>query len=63
MARHRSAEGLVRAGRGMLTQRDPHVINSLPNIAVPSIVIVGADDTSFLNTADYMAALSQYGSS
>jgi pimeloyl-ACP methyl ester carboxylesterase len=56
MASHRSADGLVRAGRGMLTQRDPHVINSLPNIAVPSIVIVGANDTPFLNAADYMAA-------
>jgi pimeloyl-ACP methyl ester carboxylesterase len=54
-ATHRSADGLVRAGRGMLTQRDPHVINSLPDIAVPSLVIVGANDTPFLNAADYMA--------
>ncbi len=54
-ATHRSADGLVRAGRGMLTQRDPHVINSLPGIAVPSLVIVGANDMPFLNAADYMA--------
>lgn len=53
---HRSADGLVRAGRGMLTQRDAHVINSLPGIAVPSLVIVGAKDTPFLAAADYMAA-------
>jgi pimeloyl-ACP methyl ester carboxylesterase len=55
-SRHRSAEGLARAGRGMLTQRDAHVINALPSIRVPSLVIVGAKDTPFLAAADYMAA-------
>jgi pimeloyl-ACP methyl ester carboxylesterase len=53
---HRSAEGLVRAARGMLTQRDSAVIDSLPGIEVPSIVIVGANDTNFLVSSDYMAA-------
>jgi pimeloyl-ACP methyl ester carboxylesterase len=52
---HRSAEGLARAARGMLTQRDAGVIDCLPSIAVPSLVIVGADDAPFLNAADYMA--------
>jgi len=52
---HRSADGLARAARGMLTQRDASVIDCLPTIAVPSLVIVGADDTPFLNAADYMA--------
>jgi pimeloyl-ACP methyl ester carboxylesterase len=56
MSQHRNAEGLARAARGMLTQRDAAVINSLPTIAVPSIVVVGADDKPFLNAADYMAA-------
>jgi pimeloyl-ACP methyl ester carboxylesterase len=55
-ARHRSAKGLALAARGMLTQRDAHVIESLPGIAVPSIVLVGANDTPFLKAADYMAA-------
>ena len=54
--RHRNAEGLARAARGMLTQRDAGVINSLPTIAVPALVLVGADDAPFLNAADYMAA-------
>jgi pimeloyl-ACP methyl ester carboxylesterase len=40
----------------MLTQRDAGVITSLPVIAAPSIVIVGADDTPFLAASDYMAA-------
>jgi pimeloyl-ACP methyl ester carboxylesterase len=53
---HRSAAGLVRAGRGMLTQKDARVINSLPDIRAPALVLVGADDAPFLNAADYMAA-------
>jgi pimeloyl-ACP methyl ester carboxylesterase len=40
----------------MLTQRDAQVINSLPDIAVPSLVVVGADDAPFLAAANYMAA-------
>ena len=55
-ARHRDATGLARAARGMLTQRDARVIESLPGIAVPAVVIVGADDTPFLAASDYMAA-------
>jgi pimeloyl-ACP methyl ester carboxylesterase len=55
-ATHRSADGLAKAARGMLTQRDSGVIESLPNIKVPSLVIVGADDTPFIAASDYMAA-------
>jgi pimeloyl-ACP methyl ester carboxylesterase len=53
---HRDASGLAHAARGMLTQRDARVIESLPNIKVPSIVVVGADDKPFLAASDYMAA-------
>jgi pimeloyl-ACP methyl ester carboxylesterase len=53
---HRNALGLARAARGMLTQRDARVIESLPDIKVPSLVVVGADDTPFLAASDYMAA-------
>jgi pimeloyl-ACP methyl ester carboxylesterase len=53
---HRSADGLARAARGMLAQKNSAVIESLPNIKVPSIVIVGANDTPFLAASDYMAA-------
>ncbi len=55
-ASHRSAEGLARAARGMLTQKDARVISSLPTIAVPSLVVVGSNDTPFLAASDYMAA-------
>jgi pimeloyl-ACP methyl ester carboxylesterase len=53
---HRDASGLARAARGMLTQRDASVMESLPAIKVPALVIVGADDTPFLAASDYMAA-------
>jgi pimeloyl-ACP methyl ester carboxylesterase len=53
---HRDASGLAHAARGMLTQRDARVIESLPDIKVPSLVVVGADDTPFLAASDYMAA-------
>ncbi|MFC3069321.1 alpha/beta fold hydrolase [Phenylobacterium soli] len=55
-AHHRDATGLAHAARGMLTQRDAQVIESLPAIAVPTIVIVGENDTPFLAASDYMAA-------
>jgi len=55
-ASHRDALGLARAARGMLTQRDARVIEALPGIKVPSLIVVGADDTPFLAAADYMAA-------
>lgn len=52
---HRDARGLALAARGMLTQRDARVITSLPAVAVPALVVVGANDTPFLAASDYMA--------
>jgi pimeloyl-ACP methyl ester carboxylesterase len=51
---HRSADGLIRAARGMLTQRDASVIDSLPNITVPTLIIVGSNDVSFHRATQYM---------
>ncbi len=56
MVSHRDASGLARAARGMLTQRDARVIEVLPEIKVPSLIVVGADDAPFLAASDYMAA-------
>ncbi len=53
---HRDATGLAHAARGMLTQRDARVIELLPDIKVPSLVVVGADDTPFLAASAYMAS-------
>lgn len=48
--------GLARAARGMLTQQDGRVIDALPSVDVPVLVVVGADDKPFLGAADYMTA-------
>ncbi len=53
---HRDASGLIQAARQTLTQRDAHVLNGLPRIAAPTLVIVGSDDAPFLAAADYMTA-------
>ncbi|GAC1592504.1 MAG: alpha/beta fold hydrolase [Acidimicrobiales bacterium] len=53
---HRSPAGLAHAARGMLTQHDDRVLASLPDVAVPTLVLVGQNDTQFLASADYMAA-------
>jgi pimeloyl-ACP methyl ester carboxylesterase len=52
----RSADGVAKAARGMLAQRDGGVIESLPAVSVPTLVIVGADDAPFIGAANYMAA-------
>ena len=51
---HEHPEGLPRAARGVMAQKDDRVIKSLDSITVPTLVIVGAEDTNFLAGADYM---------
>jgi pimeloyl-ACP methyl ester carboxylesterase len=51
---HENPEGLPRAARGVMAQKDARVITSLDSIGVPTLVIVGAQDTDFLAGADYM---------
>jgi pimeloyl-ACP methyl ester carboxylesterase len=48
--------GLANAARGIMAQRDATVIESLPAIDVPALVVVGSEDAPFLGAADYMAA-------
>jgi pimeloyl-ACP methyl ester carboxylesterase len=54
-ATHRDATGLARAARGILAQRDGRVVESLPKIAVPTLVLVGEHDEAFLAGSRYMA--------
>ena len=56
LTRHRDATGLAGAARGMLAQQNDRVIQSLEGIKVPTLVLVGANDTNFLAATDYMAA-------
>ena len=44
------------AARGILAQVDAKVIDSLPTIKVPTLVIIGAGDTYYLQGSDYMAS-------
>jgi pimeloyl-ACP methyl ester carboxylesterase len=50
------AAGLALAARGILTQHDSRVLDSLPSIRVPTLIVVGEHDTPFLAATDYMAA-------
>jgi pimeloyl-ACP methyl ester carboxylesterase len=52
----RSAHGLAKAARGILAQVDARVIDSLPHIRVPTLIIVGEDDTPFVNGSHYMTS-------
>ena len=54
-ARHATLAGLPHVARGMLTQHDARVIESLPGIAVPTLLMVGAEDRPFLDGMRYMA--------
>jgi pimeloyl-ACP methyl ester carboxylesterase len=52
---HSSATGLVHAARNVLAQQDSHVIDGLPAIEVPTLVVVGDRDEPFLKGSHYMA--------
>lgn len=56
ISQHRSARGLAHAARGMLAQVDGRIIQSLPHIRVPTLVLVGAEDEPFRIATDYMAS-------
>jgi pimeloyl-ACP methyl ester carboxylesterase len=56
LTRHRDASGLAGAARGMLAQQSDRVIQSLGSVKVPTLVLVGANDTNFIAATDYMAA-------
>jgi pimeloyl-ACP methyl ester carboxylesterase len=47
--------GLALAARGILAQHTSAVIDSLPSVHVPTLVLVGSEDRLFLGAADYMA--------
>ena len=53
---HRSASGLALAARGILTQHDARVIDALPAIVVPALVLWGERDEAFVKPGEYMAA-------
>ncbi len=54
LGKHRTALGLEHGARGMLAQSDARIIDSLPHITVPALVLVGEKDRGYLAAADYM---------
>lgn len=55
VSEQRSATGLAQAARGILTQVDSRVMDYLPRITVPTLIIAGDGDTPFLKGTHYMA--------
>ena len=53
---HSSAVGLAISARNVLTQHDAHVIDGLPSITAPTLVVVGSDDAPFVKGSHYMAS-------
>ena len=53
---HESAQGLAKAAIGMVLQRNEGVLGRLGQIDIPTLVIVGALDEKFLNSADYISS-------
>ena len=52
---HRDPRGLSMAAKGILTQADDSVISSLPDIQVPTLVLVGSEDKIYHSGSTYMA--------
>lgn len=47
--------GLVLAARGILKQHDSSVIDALPTVDIPTLILVGDGDKPYLHTAEYVA--------
>lgn len=54
-ARHRSPAALAHAARGMLAQQDSRVMDSITEIDVPTLVMIGSEDKPFIGSSQYMA--------
>ena len=53
---HTSAVGLAITAHNVLTQHDAHVIDGLPTITAPTLVVVGELDEPFVKGSHYMAS-------
>ncbi|MBT6275636.1 MAG: alpha/beta fold hydrolase [Chromatiales bacterium] len=51
-----SPQGLANAARGILSQVDASVIDSLPHIDVPTLIVTGTGDAPYVQGANYMAS-------
>lgn len=51
----RGQQGLAHAARGMLAQTDARVIDLLPSVRVPTLIVLGDQDEPFIAPCEYMA--------
>jgi pimeloyl-ACP methyl ester carboxylesterase len=54
-AAHRSPAALAHAARGMLAQKDSSVMDTITEIDVPTLVLIGSEDKPFIGSSEYMA--------
>ena len=52
---HGDLAGVARAARWMMLHHDASVLESLPSVRAPTLVLVGEHDAPFRGAADYMA--------
>jgi pimeloyl-ACP methyl ester carboxylesterase len=57
VAVHRSAVGLAAAARGMVVQNDALLVDSLPSIRAPTLILVGSNDGEHFAASNMMAAM------
>lgn len=51
---HKSAQGIAHTARRVMAQFDSTIIDMLPSVAVPTMIIVGENDTPFVGASEYM---------
>ncbi len=56
LAAHRSTLGLAAAARGILVQYDSRLVDALPSVAVPTLIMVGSEDSESFAMTGYMTA-------
>jgi pimeloyl-ACP methyl ester carboxylesterase len=56
-AAHRSSLGLAAAARGTLVQNDSLIVDSLPTIRVPTLIVVGSNDADHFAASNMMAGM------
>lgn len=54
-SKHQTTRGLILSARGLFRQKDSRIIESLPEIRVPTLVVVGENDEPLLAGCHYMA--------
>lgn len=55
-AEHQGVAGLIHTARSTLRQEDGHVMQGLPTMTAPTLIVVGSGDEAFVAGSRYMAS-------